>query len=214
MGEQSVRVRLGDTGALPIACRWWDRCSGSSATVRARHHTSALRARWLVLAAFAIGGTGIWTMHFLAMIGFAVDGTAVRYDMPITVASWLTAVIVVGIGLFIVGIGRPRCARSSRPACSPVPGRRHALLRHGRHAGQRPIGYDRRYVIASIIIAVAAATVALWFTVTVRRPVAVVVSALVMGVAISGMHYTGMFGRGYTCTRACNSYRVPKRSRS
>src|SRR4051794_41495730 len=81
---------------------------GLTATVRARAAlTSALRARWLVLAAFAIGGTGIWTMHFLAMIGFAVDGTAVRFDVATTVASWLTAVIVVGVGLFIVGFGRP-----------------------------------------------------------------------------------------------------------
>ncbi len=81
-------------------------------TVRpARHRARAdadrgRRARWLILAAWAIGGTGIWAMHFMAMIGFAVDGRDVRYDLPITVASWLTAVVVVGIGLFIVGYGR------------------------------------------------------------------------------------------------------------
>jgi hypothetical protein len=48
-------------------------------------------------------------------------------------------------------------------------------------------------VAASVAIAVVAATVALWFTVTVRKPLAIIASALVMGVAVTGMHYTGMY---------------------
>jgi NO-binding membrane sensor protein with MHYT domain len=55
------------------------------------------------------------------------------------------------------------------------------------------IGYDRTTVAASVAIAVVAATVALWFTVTIRRPLALAVSAVIMGVAVSGMHYTGMY---------------------
>ncbi len=46
---------------------------GLVCTVRARAMIdNARRARWLVLAAWAIGGTGIWVMHFMAMIGFSV----------------------------------------------------------------------------------------------------------------------------------------------
>ena len=49
---------------------------GLKATSRARMLPSgAVKARWLILAAWAIGGTGIWVMHFLAMIGFQVTGT-------------------------------------------------------------------------------------------------------------------------------------------
>jgi len=55
------------------------------------------------------------------------------------------------------------------------------------------VHYDQTLVAASIAIAVVAATVALWFTVTVRRGSMILVSALVMGVAVNGMHFTGMY---------------------
>src|SRR5215216_4908689 len=62
------------------------------------------RVRWLTLAALSIGGTGIWVMHFMAMLGFSVDGTLIRYDVPTTALSAVVAVTVVGIGLFVVGL--------------------------------------------------------------------------------------------------------------
>ena len=55
--------------------------------VPAACHDPARRARWLLLAAWAIGGTGIWVMHFMAMLGFSVAGVPIRYDVPITAAS-------------------------------------------------------------------------------------------------------------------------------
>jgi hypothetical protein len=54
------------------------------------------------------------------------------------------------------------------------------------------VAYDRRIVTASVVIAVVAATVALWFTMRVKRTVWITGAALVMGGAVSGMHYTGM----------------------
>lgn len=170
--------------------------AGLTATVRARASaTTGRRARWLVLAAAAIGGTGIWTMHFLAMIGFAVDGTVIRYDVPITVASWLTAVIVVGIGLFIVGFGRPSPPKVI--LAGVFTGAGVAAMHYSGMAAMRmsgTIGYDRVYTAAAVLIAVVACTVALWFTVTVYRPGTLVASAAIMGLAVSGMHYTGMYG--------------------
>jgi len=53
-------------------------------------------------------------------------------------------------------------------------------------------GYDRTLVAASVVIAIVAATVALWFTVVIKSTWALIAGAVVMGVAISGMHYTGM----------------------
>ncbi|MEE3922203.1 MHYT domain-containing protein [Micromonospora sp. BRA006-A] len=64
------------------------------------------RAWWGLLAAWALGGTAIWAMHFMAMLGFAVGGTRIRYDVPLTAASTAIAVAAVGIGLAIVGTGR------------------------------------------------------------------------------------------------------------
>ncbi len=55
------------------------------------------------------------------------------------------------------------------------------------------VTYDRTLVAASVVIAVVAATVALWFTVTLRRGIVLFVAALIMGVAVNGMHFTGMY---------------------
>jgi len=52
--------------------------------------------------------------------------------------------------------------------------------------------WDRRLIIASVVIAVVAATVALWFTVSVRRTGSVVGAAAIMALAVCTMHYTGM----------------------
>src|ERR1017187_1554914 len=78
---------------------------GLRCTTRARAYQGAARARWLLLAAVSIGTAGIWAMHFIAMLGFAIPGETIRYDVPVTVLSMLTAVAVVGAGLIIVGFG-------------------------------------------------------------------------------------------------------------
>src|SRR5215213_5939131 len=63
------------------------------------------RIWWLALAAIAIGGTGIWTMHFVAMLGFSVVGMPIRYDVGLTAASAVIAVVTVGIGLMFALLG-------------------------------------------------------------------------------------------------------------
>jgi NO-binding membrane sensor protein with MHYT domain len=167
---------------------------GLVATARAQTRIGSSRARWLILAAWAIGGTGIWVMHFMAMIGFTVNGSLVRYDIATTVASWLLAVVVVGIGLFVVGYGRPSAAKVLLGG--PLTGLGVAGMHYTGMDAMRVDGqttYDARLVVASVLIAVVAATVALWFTLVVHRPVAILLSAMIMGVAVCGMHYTGMY---------------------
>lgn len=181
------------TPALAYLLSYLGSLSGLAATARARRTNRGPRARWLVLAAWSIGGTGIWAMHFMAMIGFTVDNTDVRYDVPITIASWLTAVVVVGLGLFIVGYGRRSAGRILVAGILTglgVAGMHYAGMDAMRLNGT--LNYDRVRVGLSILIAVVAATVALWFTVSVRRPAWIAVAAAVMGVAVVGMHYTGM----------------------
>jgi NO-binding membrane sensor protein with MHYT domain len=132
-------------------------------------------------------------MHFVAMMGFSVSGAQVRYDLPITFASWLLSVVVVAIGLFIVGFGRPSAIKIL--AAGLFAGLGVATMHYTGMSAMRTsadVSYDRNLVIASLVIAVVAATVAFWFTVTIRRGVALGVAALIMGVAVSGMHYTAM----------------------
>ena len=78
---------------------------GLRCTTRARASQGAPRVRWLLLATVSIATTGIWVMHFVAMLGFTIPGQTITYSVPVTVASMLIAVVVVGIGLFIVGFG-------------------------------------------------------------------------------------------------------------
>jgi NO-binding membrane sensor protein with MHYT domain len=167
---------------------------GLTCTALARAaRTSARRAWFLLLAAWAIGGTGIWVMHFIAMIGFGVDGSEIRYDVPITTASAIIAITVVAVGLATAGFGRPTPLKiiiggvfAGLGVASMHYTGMAAMQIHG------SVVYDDVRVAASVAIAVVAATVALWFTVTVRKTVAIIASALVMGVAVTGMHYTGM----------------------
>lgn len=167
---------------------------GLTCTARARRlPAGARRAGWLMMGAWAIGGTGIWTMHFMAMLGFGVVGSGVRYDIGMTALSAVIAIGVVGIGVFIAGLGRASVLRvlfgglftGLGVACMHYTGM-FALRIEG------TIHYDRNLVIASFIIAIVAATVALWFTLIMVKPAAIFASALVMGVAVCGMHYTGM----------------------
>ncbi|NLU78315.1 signal protein [Micromonospora sp. HNM0581] len=148
---------------------------------------------WGSLSAWALGGTAIWTMHFMAMMGFAVSGSRIRYDVPITVASALIAVLAVGIGLAIVGTGGLSVWRILGGGLFTGSG--VAAMHYMGMAAMRLDGrllYDDLRVGLSILIAVVAATIALWLAVTVRRGAAILASALVMGVAVNGMHFTGM----------------------
>ncbi|MET7710242.1 MHYT domain-containing protein [Micromonospora sp. NPDC005413] len=164
-------------------------CAGRIRTAR----TTGQRAWWGLLSAWALGGTAIWAMHFMAMLGFAVDGTRIRYDVPLTVASTAIAVVAVGIGLAIVGTGRLNLVRLI--AGGVFTGAGVASMHYTGMTAMRlngSLGYDTTRVVLSVVIAVVASTVALWLAMTVRRGLAIFASALVMGVAVNGMHFTGM----------------------
>jgi NO-binding membrane sensor protein with MHYT domain len=133
-------------------------------------------------------------MHFMAMIGFRVPGLPIRYDVPITVASWLAAIVVVSIGLFIVGFGRPGPLKII--TAGVFTGLGVAAMHYTGMAALRlpaAVRFDTELVALSVAIAVVAATVALWFTVTLRRGAVITVAALIMATAVCGMHYTGMY---------------------
>ena len=95
---------------------------GLLSTGRARAARSrGRRNRWLIIAAFSIGGAAIWLMHFTAMLGFDVPQSPVRYSPLLTMAQPGLAVLAVGVGLMVVGHGRRSIAKiAARRACSPA----------------------------------------------------------------------------------------------
>jgi NO-binding membrane sensor protein with MHYT domain len=168
---------------------------GLICAVRLRSAPSAgWRAWWLSLAAVAIGGTGIWAMHFVAMLGFSVVGSPIRYDVGVNAASAAIAIVAVGIGLIVVFVGsRAKLARIAIGGV--IAGLGVGAMHYTGMAAMRldgDITYRSSRVAESIAIAIIAATVALWLTATVQRPVVIVASALIMGIAVNGMHFTGM----------------------
>lgn len=166
---------------------------GLRCTTRARASQGRARASWLVIAALAIGIMGIWVMHFIAMLGFTIPGQSIRYNVPVTVLSMLIAVAVVGAGLFIVGY--------SKGGAGP-------LLLGGVAIGigvasmhyigmaairtQDALSYSTVLVAISVVIAVIAGTAALWAALRLERASSALIASMIMGVAVSGMHYTGM----------------------
>ncbi|MFH9887177.1 MHYT domain-containing protein [Streptomyces luteogriseus] len=169
---------------------------GLRCTVRALATTGRSRRNWLVTAASALG-TGIWTMHFVAMLGFGVTGTDIRYDVPLTLLSLLVAMIVVCAGVFAVGYGKDR--GRALLAGGLTTGLGVASMHYLGMAAVRLHGdvtYDPLLVGLSVLIAVVAATAALWAALHIKSPVAVTIASLIMGAAVSSMHYTGMFAVG------------------
>ncbi|NNH71148.1 hypothetical protein HLB23_14945 [Nocardia uniformis] len=164
---------------------------GLRCTLRAR--TGEGRRAWLVAAAVAIGGTGIWVMHFIAMLGFSVRGASIRYNVPVTLLSALIAMAVVWVGLSIVA--QEDTGRWRLPTGGAVTGLGVGAMHYsGMYAmkSDAVMRYDMGIVTLSMVIAVVAATAALWFTLHVDGILATVGAALIMGVAVCGMHYTGM----------------------
>ena len=147
---------------------------------------------WLAGAAFAMGGGAIWSMHFIGMLAYEVN-VPVTYDPMITIISAILAVVVTGFGLFVVGRGVANSIKLVIGGFSTgigVAGMHYT----GMAAMIMPaeLSYDPILVGLSIVIAVIAATVALWLAFNLRGNMQRFGSAIVMGTAVCGMHYTGM----------------------
>lgn len=167
---------------------------GLQCTARARAaRTRSRRTRWLIIAAFAIGGAAIWLMHFAAILGFDVPDSPVRYDLAVAAGSLVIAVVTVGIGLMIAGHGRRSVPRTLLAGL--ITGGGVVAMHYTGMSGLNVAGtmhYNPALVAASALIAVVAATLALWFTVSVDGGARISGAAAVMAVAVCGMHYTAM----------------------
>src|ERR1700678_1197696 len=162
-----VTVHNFSYGLLNPALGYLMSCVGSFLGLRcvtlARAYDGFARARWLSLAAVSIGATAIWAMHFIAMLGFSIPGQQILYNVPLTIASMLVAVAVVGVGLFIVGFGDGGWWRLL--VGGVIIGVGVAAMHYLGMAAmsmQDSMSYDLPLVAVSVLIAVVAGTAALW----------------------------------------------------
>ncbi|ALN89965.1 MHYT domain-containing protein [Lysobacter gummosus] len=164
--------------------------------------TGAARRRAVVSAGAAMGGGAIWAMHFIAMLACRMN-VEVTYDLPITLGSAVVAVVSCMAGLGIAGTGVFNWGKLI------IGGVLMGLGVTGMHyAGMAAMlmpadtVYDSTLVMASAAIAIVASIVALWLAFNLRGWGQMLGSALVMGVAVCGMHYTGMLAASFVPNQA------------
>ena len=149
------------------------------------------RRAWLAVAAITMGG-GIWSMHFIGMLAFVMP-IRMSYNIGLTTVSLLVAIFVTGVGFYVIG----------RESVSPVRlalsgvfmGLGIAAMHYTGMAAMRgpaELSYHQLFVALSVIVAIGAATAALWLAFRTTDHWQKLAAAVVMGLAISGMHYTGM----------------------
>lgn len=152
------------------------------------------RQRWaaILAAGTAMGGGAIWAMHFIAMLACNM-GTQVTYDMLLTTVSALLAIVACSLGLAIMGGGTFRFINLL--FAGVLMGLGVAGMHYLGMAAMLTsalVSYDGGIVALSVGIAIVASMAALWLAFNLRGKLQMLGSALVMGVAVCGMHYTGM----------------------
>ena len=154
---------------------------------------------WFATAAVAMGG-GIWSMHFIGMLAFSMPGMELGYDVGLTILSLAVPIVVAGAGFYFV---------SAKVAYGPIRlgaaglfvGLGIVAMHYTGMAAMRMsahLTYDAFFVALSVAIAVVASTVALWLAFRRTELPQRLMAAVVMGMAVSGMHYTAMHAASFT----------------
>jgi NO-binding membrane sensor protein with MHYT domain len=172
--------------------------SFTALTLVGRAKESAGRARtvWLFGAATALGG-GIWSMHFVAMLAFSLH-MPIHYNVELTVVSLVAAIVVTALALYTV---TRWAGYASLVTAGFFAGLGVATMHYMGMAAMEmnaTISYDPLLFAVSIVIAIVAATAALWLALNLNATWHKVAAAFVMGAAICGLHYTGMAATIFT----------------
>jgi NO-binding membrane sensor protein with MHYT domain len=167
--------------------------TGFGLAARIRGTPEASR-RLLLASAAGFLAVGIWTMHFIGMLAAPIPPDTVYLVLP-TIISFLICALVVGVSLFFVSIGDPSLPRVASAAVLLGAGivSMHYVGIHGL-AGNFDIRHDLGMVVLSILIAVVTAYGGLRVFLARHDGVRLLISAVAFGVAVSGMHYTAMYG--------------------
>jgi len=151
-------------------------------------------------AAIALGGVGIWTMHFVGMMGYTLP-VRVVYDGFWTLLSLVAAVLIAGLALLLAG-GRGKFSGIGWLMGSLLAGVGVCVMHYmGMYAMnlRADMSLDLKVVFISFVIAVTASAAALWLAFHVVKSSHRVLAALIMGLAVCAMHYTGMHAAEFIC---------------
>lgn len=167
-------------------------------------NTSFTTTLWLVGGSIAMG-CGIWSMHFIGMLSFTIPGLTLRYDLFWTALSLFVAISASAFALFLLMKSVVNVIHLI--AGGVILGLAIASM-HYTGMEAMLITLNIRYLpglfFISIIVAIAASEAAIWLalksnTVVLRLRTRIkIISSLIMGLAICGMHYIGMAASVFT----------------
>jgi PAS domain S-box-containing protein len=155
---------------------------------------AGMRRRLLLAGAAFSLAIAIWTMHFVGMLAARIP-FPVDYLVFPTLLSFLVCVVVVGAAVYAASSGPFTLLRLTLSACLMGGGifTMHYIGMSALSTSAYMI-HDHYYVAASMAIAIAASGLALWLATGRRGRPPLILSAIVLGLAVSGMHYTAMAG--------------------
>jgi two-component system, sensor histidine kinase and response regulator len=176
--------------AIAIAASWLALQVAGLAREASTHST---RNGALVSGAAALGG-GIWAMHFIGMLAHDI-GTPVSYDPAITVLSILPAMAASLVALTL--LARRELGRRELLLGGLLVGAGIGCMHYSGMLAMRmdaQLRFDSGWFSASIVIAISLSVLSLWirFGLPQKSPRALLLAAVVMGLGISAMHYSGM----------------------
>jgi NO-binding membrane sensor protein with MHYT domain len=166
------------------------------------YEPNGIRWGYVVCAAVALGGVAIWSMHFIGMTALKLP-VDIGYNVPLTLLSLIAAVVVAAGALWYVG--KQAFSVANLLVGGVIAGIAVAVMHYLGMAAMRTqalIAWNAGIVALSVLIAIAAAIVALWLAFKLEHRWLRLLAALVMGVAVNGMHYTGMAAGTFICTSA------------
>jgi NO-binding membrane sensor protein with MHYT domain len=167
--------------------------TGFGLAARIRGTPGAAR-RPLLAGAAGFLAISIWTMHFIGMLAAPLPVDAVYLALP-TVVSFLICALVAGVSVFFVSVGEPSTTRLAVSALLLGAGiaSMHYVGIHGL-AGDFHIEHERVMVVLAVLIAVGTAYGGLRIFLARQGGLRLALSAIAFGFAVSGMHYTAMYG--------------------
>ena len=162
------------------------------------HQDSRLNRRWWIGVGGVSMAAGIWAMHFVGMLAFNLP-CRTGYDPLITLLSMVPAILASTLALSLIAhrkLGQAKLLTGGLLIGAGIGAMHYAGMAALRLDGL--VRYDLNLFLLSIVVAVGFACVALWVKFRLphwlnRGPLGIRLAAsCVMGLAVSGMHYTGM----------------------
>jgi NO-binding membrane sensor protein with MHYT domain len=155
-----------------------------------------------ITAGIALGGIGVWSMHFVGMLALKLD-VASSYGLLEGGVSLIAAIACTSAALVIVSKAPEKLLRILGGGL--LLGLGVVVMHYLGMYGMKIDGYiiwDTTMVAVSVLIAVVAATAALWLAFNTRSLGSRIAASSVMAVAVCAMHYTGMGAANFVCTTA------------